>query len=96
MRAGAREEAQAILDEDSRWCESIGKHGIGLIEAVAATKGPGEVVNLLTHCNAGWLAFVDFGSATAPIYEVPTPNPNPNPDLLSASRRGDAGDAKLG
>ena len=43
----------------------IGEHGIALIETIAATKKPGERVNVLTHCNAGWLATVDWGTATA-------------------------------
>jgi methylthioribose-1-phosphate isomerase len=47
---------------------SIGQHGLKLIEAIKATKKPGERVNVLTHCNAGWLATVDVGTATAPIY----------------------------
>ena len=47
---------------------AIGRHGLPLIEAVAARKKPGERVNVLTHCNAGWLAAVDVGTATAPIY----------------------------
>ncbi len=64
----AKETALAIADEDADWCRRIGEHGLKLIEAIAATKAPGEPVNVLTHCNAGWLAFVDFGSATAPIY----------------------------
>ena len=45
----------------------IGQHGLELIQEIAAKK-PGRPVNVLTHCNAGWLAFVDYGSATAPIY----------------------------
>ena len=52
----------------SRSTEEIGRHGLALIEAIAATKQPGEPVNILTHCNAGWLATVDWGTATAPIY----------------------------
>jgi methylthioribose-1-phosphate isomerase len=60
--------AQAIADEDAEACRRIGEHGVGLIESLAAGKGAGEAVNILTHCNAGWLAFVDYGSATAPIY----------------------------
>lgn len=66
--AQAREEAQRIADEDAESCSQIGKHGLRLIEAIAAKKPDGAAVNLLTHCNAGWLAFVDHGSATAPIY----------------------------
>ncbi|MCB9139478.1 MAG: S-methyl-5-thioribose-1-phosphate isomerase [Caldilineaceae bacterium] len=63
----ALREAQVIADEDAEWCRRIGEHGVSLIEAVSRSK-PGEPVNILTHCNAGWLAFVDYGSATAPIY----------------------------
>ncbi|MDQ2918927.1 MAG: S-methyl-5-thioribose-1-phosphate isomerase, partial [Verrucomicrobiota bacterium] len=59
--------AQAIADEDAEFCRQIGTHGIELIREIAARKN-GEPVNVLTHCNAGWLAFVDYGSATAPIY----------------------------
>jgi methylthioribose-1-phosphate isomerase len=63
----ARAEAQAIADEDVDHCRRIGAHGLALIEGIAQSK-PGQPVNILTHCNAGWLAFVDIGSATAPIY----------------------------
>jgi methylthioribose-1-phosphate isomerase len=56
-----------IADEDADYCRRIGEHGVSLIEAINQKK-PGETVNVLTHCNAGWLAFVDYGSATAPIY----------------------------
>ncbi len=63
----ARVGAEMIADEDAAACQSIGQHGLGLIQTMAAKK-PGQVVNILTHCNAGWLAFVDHGSATAPIY----------------------------
>jgi len=59
--------AHAIADEDADYCRRIGEHGVGLIEEISRRKG-GEPVNILTHCNAGWLAFVDYGSATAPIY----------------------------
>jgi methylthioribose-1-phosphate isomerase len=60
--------AAAICDEDVAINEAIGRHGLPLIEAIAARKAPGEPVNILTHCNAGWLATVDIGTATAPIY----------------------------
>jgi methylthioribose-1-phosphate isomerase len=60
--------AGAIAEQDIAINRSIGQHGLGLIERVAATKKPGERVNVLTHCNAGWLATVDWGTATAPIY----------------------------
>jgi methylthioribose-1-phosphate isomerase len=66
--ASARMTAQAIADEDVAACEQIGRHGLDLIREAAANKAAGEPVNILTHCNAGWLAFVDHGSATAPIY----------------------------
>jgi len=59
--------AQAIADEDVEACRQIGLHGIHLIRLISEAKQGGKV-NILTHCNAGWLAFVDYGSATAPIY----------------------------
>jgi methylthioribose-1-phosphate isomerase len=60
--------AAAISEEDIAINQGIGRHGLALIEAMAATKKKGERVNVLTHCNAGWLATVDWGTATAPIY----------------------------
>jgi methylthioribose-1-phosphate isomerase len=63
----ALETAREIADFDAECCRSIGLHGLGIIEQLARAKN-GETVNILTHCNAGWLAFVDYGSATAPIY----------------------------
>jgi methylthioribose-1-phosphate isomerase len=57
--------ARNIADEDADACTRIGQHGLKIIEKLAAKK---PFVNVLTHCNAGWLAFVDYGSATAPIY----------------------------
>ena len=65
----ARETAEAIAQEDAEHCRQIGLHGLELIRQIAARK-KGQPVNVLTHCNAGWLAFVDYGSATAPIYEA--------------------------
>jgi methylthioribose-1-phosphate isomerase len=59
--------AAEICDEDVAINRAIGRHGVALIEAVATRKA-GAPVNLLTHCNAGWLATVDVGTATAPIY----------------------------
>ncbi|MCX6966967.1 MAG: S-methyl-5-thioribose-1-phosphate isomerase [Verrucomicrobia bacterium] len=59
--------AQEIAEEDATYCRRIGEHGLALIEAISRAKG-GAPVHVLTHCNAGWLAFVDYGSATAPIY----------------------------
>jgi methylthioribose-1-phosphate isomerase len=67
MIEAALQTAQAIADEDAAYCRRLGEHGKAIIEEISAQKG-GEPVNVLTHCNAGWLAFVDYGSATAPIY----------------------------
>src|SRR5215471_18950093 len=66
--AAAYRRAAEICDEDVAINRAIGRHGLALIEAIAANKKPGERVNVLTHCNAGFLATVDFGTATAPIY----------------------------
>ncbi|MDH5523955.1 MAG: S-methyl-5-thioribose-1-phosphate isomerase [Desulfobulbaceae bacterium] len=63
----AYQTACSIADEDADFCRLIGEHGRKLIAEISARKN-GEPVNILTHCNAGWLAFVDYGSATAPIY----------------------------
>ena len=63
----SRQIAVEIADEDADACRQIGMHGLELIRSIAERKR-GQTVNILTHCNAGWLAFVDFGSATAPIY----------------------------
>ena len=62
--------AGEIADQDVAINREIGRHGLALIEAVHATKKPGEPVNILTHCNAGWLATVDWGTALAPIYHA--------------------------
>jgi methylthioribose-1-phosphate isomerase len=59
--------AKQIAVEDEEQCRMIGQHGLNLIEQIARTKN-GKPVNVLTHCNAGWLAFVDYGSALAPVY----------------------------
>jgi methylthioribose-1-phosphate isomerase len=64
----AWDEADAIAEEDVRVNAAIGRHGLTLIERAAARK-PGPV-NVLTHCNAGWLATVDWGTATSPIYQA--------------------------
>jgi methylthioribose-1-phosphate isomerase len=66
--AAAYRRAAEICDEDVAVNTAIGRNGLPLIEAIAARKKPGERVNVLTHCNAGWLATVDVGTATAPIY----------------------------
>jgi len=60
-------EACTIADQDVQSCRQIGRHGLNLIHDLWLKKQK-SVVNILTHCNAGWLAFVDIGSATAPIY----------------------------
>jgi len=65
----ARKTALQIANEDAANCKQIGLQGVKLIEELSKKK-KGSTVNILTHCNAGWLAFVDFGSATAPIYEA--------------------------
>jgi methylthioribose-1-phosphate isomerase len=66
--AAAYKRAAEIADEDVAINRAIGRHGAKLIEAIAAKKKRGERVNVLTHCNAGWLATVDVGTALAPIY----------------------------
>ena len=65
--AAALATAQSIADEDAENCRRIGEHGLDLLQRISREKS-GAPVNVLTHCNAGWLAFVDHGSATAPIY----------------------------
>ncbi|MGH6828450.1 MAG: S-methyl-5-thioribose-1-phosphate isomerase [Rhizomicrobium sp.] len=60
-------EAGAIAEEDVAMSRAIGQHGLRVIATVADGK-PGQTVNILTHCNAGWLATVDYGTALAPIY----------------------------
>lgn len=60
--------AAEICDEDVEICQSIGRHGLKIIQEIAQKKPAGEPVNILTHCNAGWLATVDWGTATAPMY----------------------------
>jgi methylthioribose-1-phosphate isomerase len=62
--------AGQICDDDVAICSSIGDHGLGVIEEIWERKGKRGVINLLTHCNAGWLATVDWGTATAPIYKA--------------------------
>jgi methylthioribose-1-phosphate isomerase len=66
--AAAYRRAFEINEEDIAINNGIARNGLPLIEAVAAKKKRGERVNVLTHCNAGWLAAVDVGTATAPIY----------------------------
>ncbi|ALG70425.1 methylthioribose-1-phosphate isomerase [Azospirillum thiophilum] len=66
--AAADAEAASIADEDVAINRAIGGHGAALIHAAAGRKAPGGPVNVLTHCNAGWLATVDWGTALAPVY----------------------------
>jgi methylthioribose-1-phosphate isomerase len=61
-------EAAAIADDDVRTNEAIGAHGLELLRALAARHG--RPLNILTHCNAGWLATVDWGTALAPVYKA--------------------------
>lgn len=63
----ARETALAVASEDEESCRRIGLHGLSIIERILERKG-GGTVNVLTHCNAGWLAFVEYGTALAPVY----------------------------
>jgi len=63
-----RHNAEKLMDEDVQQCAQIGEHGLQLIEAIYQRTG--QTVNLLTHCNAGWLACVDWGTATSPIYQA--------------------------
>ncbi|CDG18394.1 S-methyl-5-thioribose-1-phosphate isomerase [Xenorhabdus doucetiae] len=60
--------ANDIADEDVELCRKIGEHGLKIIQHIAANKPTDKTVNILTHCNAGWLATVDWGTALAPIY----------------------------
>jgi methylthioribose-1-phosphate isomerase len=62
-----RKAAQGLCDDEAERSRSIGVHGLPLIEEISRRKG-GGVVNILTHCNAGWLACVDYGTALAPVY----------------------------
>ncbi|WP_216904060.1 S-methyl-5-thioribose-1-phosphate isomerase [Synechococcus sp. CCY 9618] len=71
--AAARAEAGAIVEEDVAMCEAIGDLGLALFQQLAEARPPerrGEPLNVLTHCNAGWLATVDWGTALAPIYKA--------------------------
>ncbi len=66
--AAAYARAAGIADEDVEINKAIGRAGLAIIGEMAVRKKPDEAVNILTHCNAGWLATVDWGTATAPIY----------------------------
>ena len=64
----AYKRAAEIAEEDVELNRAIGANGLDVIREIASKKKPGEPVRILTHCNAGWLATVDYGTATAPIY----------------------------
>ncbi|NHO31042.1 S-methyl-5-thioribose-1-phosphate isomerase [Acetobacter fallax] len=66
--AAAYAEAALICDEDVAQNEAIGRHGFSLIRDIAKTNDKNRRINILTHCNAGWIATVDWGTALAPIY----------------------------
>jgi methylthioribose-1-phosphate isomerase len=61
-------EAKAIVEEDVIFCKNIGLNGLKIIEKIAKDKK--DTINILTHCNAGWLATIDWGTATSPIYHA--------------------------
>ena len=64
----AIDEAKAITEEDEKFCKNIGLNGLKIIENISNKKK--NTVNILTHCNAGWLATIDWGTATSPIYHA--------------------------
>jgi len=64
----ALDEAKAICEEDVKFCENIGLNGLKIIEEIYKKKK--DKVNILTHCNAGWLATINWGTATSPIYHA--------------------------
>jgi methylthioribose-1-phosphate isomerase len=64
----ALKEAKEICDEDEKFCENIGINGLKIIEEIYNNKK--DTVNILTHCNAGWLATINWGTATSPIYHA--------------------------
>jgi len=64
----ALKEAKEICDEDEKFCENIGINGLKIIEEIYNKKK--STVNILTHCNAGWLATINWGTATSPIYHA--------------------------
>jgi len=69
-RDAAYQRAAEICDEDVEICRRIGEHGLVEIRRIAAAKPKGTTINALTHCNAGWLATVDWGTALSPIYQA--------------------------
>ncbi len=68
--AAAHRRALEICDDDVEINRNIGLHGLETIRRIASRKKPGEAVNILTHCNAGWIATVDWGTATSPMYHA--------------------------
>ena len=64
----ALSEAKSITEEDEKFCKNIGLNGLKIIEDISNKKK--DTVNILTHCNAGWLATIDWGTATSPIYHA--------------------------
>lgn len=66
----AYQRAAEIADEDAATCEAIGEHGAAIIREIWEKKGRPDRINILTHCNAGWLATVDWGTALAPVYKA--------------------------
>ena len=64
----ALDEAKTIKEEDEGFCKNIGLNGLKIIEEISNKKK--DTVNILTHCNAGWLATIDWGTATSPIYHA--------------------------
>ena len=69
-RAGAAlEEAHRIAEEEVANCRAIGDHGLALLQEIAARR-PGETLHVMTHCNAGWLAVLEWGTALAPVYRA--------------------------
>ena len=64
----AIDEAKTICDEDVKFCENIGLNGLKIIEEIYNKKK--STINILTHCNAGWLATINWGTATSPIYHA--------------------------
>ncbi|UCG08481.1 MAG: S-methyl-5-thioribose-1-phosphate isomerase, partial [Desulfobacterales bacterium] len=65
--ATAKKQAAVIAEQEVQNCKKIGEHGLALIDEISKKKD-GKTVNVLTHCNAGWLACIEHGTATAPIY----------------------------
>src|SRR6185312_2744378 len=68
--AASYQRAAQICEADVAMNSAIGDHGLGLLREIAAKKPSGETLNVLTHCNAGWLAAVDWGMSLSPIYKA--------------------------